>query len=217
MKTDQELKRDVERELEWDPGIDASAIGVAVRDGAVILTGEVSTYLEKWRAVRAAERVHGVRAVADEIVVRLPGEYERTDADIARAVANALEWDPAVPTTVKATVKDGHVTLRGEVEWEYQREAAQRAVRHLMGVRGVTDLVVVRPKVTPIDVKQKIREALERQALLDAKSIDVESLNGTVVLKGHVHSRIEAEAAEKAAWSTPGVTKVENKLAVVPE
>jgi osmotically-inducible protein OsmY len=216
MKTDEELKRDVERELKWEPSVDASAIGVAVKDGAVTLTGEVSSYMEKWRAVKAAERVYGVRAVADEIVVKLPGDSHRTDTDIARAAANALEWNTGVPKTVTATVKDGHITLHGEVEWAYQHDAAERAVRYLTGVRGVTNLITVKPRVSPSEVKAKIEAALARQAAVDARSIEVESLNGTVVLKGHVHSRLEAEAAEKAAWSTPGVAKVENRLAVTP-
>jgi VCBS repeat-containing protein len=216
MKTDEELKRDVERELEWEPSVDASAIGVAVEDGAVTLTGEVFSYVEKWRAVKAAERVHGVRAVADEIVVKLPGDSQRTDTDIARAAANALEWNTSVPKTVTATVKDGRVTLHGEVEWAYQRDAAERAVRYLSGVREVTDLITVKPRVSPSAVKAKIEAALARQAAVDARSIEVESMNGTVVLNGHVHSRLEAQAAEKAAWSTPGVAKVENRLAVTP-
>jgi osmotically-inducible protein OsmY len=216
MKTDDELKRDVERELEWEPSIDASAIGVATKGGAVTLTGEVSSYMEKWRAVRAAERVHGVRAVADEIVVKLPGDSKRTDADIAKAAANALEWNTSVPKGVTATVKDGYITLHGEVEWQFQREAAERAVRYLMGVRGVLNLITVKPRVSPSEVKVKIEAALSRQAALDARSIDVESRNGTVVLKGQVHSRREAEAAEEAAWATPGVAKVENRLAVTP-
>jgi osmotically-inducible protein OsmY len=214
--TDLNLKKDVERELEWEPSIDASNIGVAAKDGAVILTGEVSSYIEKWQAVKAAERVAGVRAVADEIVVKLPGGHERSDGDIAGAAAKALEWNSSVPKGVTATVSKGHVTLRGEVEWQYQRDAAERAVRSLMGVRGVTNLIAIKPRVTPSDVKAKIQAALSRRASLDARSIAVESHDGTVVLKGHVHSRLEANEAAQAAWSTPGVTRVENCIEIVP-
>jgi osmotically-inducible protein OsmY len=216
MKTDLELKADVERELEWEPSVDAARIGVAVKDGAVTLSGEVSSYVEKWQAVKAAERVYGVRAVADELVVRLPDDHVRSDFDIARAAANALEWNTSVPPTVKATVENGHITLHGEVEWEYQREAAERAVRSLMGVRGVTNLITVKPKVNPLDVKAKIQAALTRHAAIDARSIQVETQNATVVLKGHAHSRAEADAAAAAAWSTPGVKRVENLITVIP-
>jgi osmotically-inducible protein OsmY len=216
MKSDLELKADVERELEWEPSVDAARIGVAVKDGAVTLTGEVSSYVEKWQAVKAAERVYGVRAVADELIVRLPDDQVRSDFDIARAAANALEWNTSVPPTVKATVENGHITLHGEVEWEYQREAAERAVRSLMGVRGVTNLITVKPKVNPLDVKAKIQAALTRHAAIDARSIQVETQNGTVVLKGHAHSRAEADAAATAAWSTPGVKRVENLITVIP-
>jgi osmotically-inducible protein OsmY len=216
LKTDLDLKADVERELEWEPSVNASAIGVAVRDGVVTLTGEVSSYVEKWQAVKAAERVQGVRVVADEIDVRLPDDHVRTDTDIARAAAMALEWDTAVPESVTATVEKGYVTLRGEVEWEYQRQAAERAVRSLTGVKGVNNMIVLKPRVSTTEVRSKILAALSRQAALDARHIEVETHNGTVVLTGHAHSRHEAEAAARAAWSTPGVRKVDNRIEVVP-
>jgi osmotically-inducible protein OsmY len=216
VKSDLELKADVERELEWEPSVNAAAIGVAVKDGVVTLTGEVSSYVEKWQAVKAAERVQGVRAVADEIVVRLPDDHTRTDADIARAAAMALEWDTNVPDTVTVTVENGYVTLHGEVEWEFQRQAAERAVRSLMGVKGINNLITLKPRVSTTEVKAKILAALSRQAALDARHIEVETHDGTVVLKGHAHSRYEAEAAARAAWATPGVRKVENRIEVVP-
>jgi osmotically-inducible protein OsmY len=216
VKTDLELKADVECELEWEPSVNAAAIGVAVKDGVVTLTGEVSSYVEKWQAVKAAERVQGVRAVADEIVVRLPDDHTRTDADIARAAAMALEWDTNVPDTVTVTVENGYVTLHGEAEWEFQRQAAERAVRSLTGVRGINNLITLKPRVSTTEVKAKILAALSRQAALDARHIEVETHDGTVVLKGQAHSRYEAEAAARAAWATPGVQKVENRIEVVP-
>jgi osmotically-inducible protein OsmY len=216
MKTDLELKADVERELEWEPSVNASAIGVAVRDGVVTITGEASSYVEKWQAVKAAERVQGVRAVADEIMVRLPDDHTRTDTDLARAAATALEWDTSVPKTVTVTVEHGYVTLHGEVEWEYQRQAAERAVRNLMGVRGVNNLITLKPRVSTTAVRSKILAALSRQAALDARHIEVKTDDGTVVLTGHAHSRYEAEAAARAAWATPGVRMVENRIEVVP-
>jgi osmotically-inducible protein OsmY len=217
VKSDLELKADVERELVWEPSVDAARIGVAVRDGAVTLAGEVPSYMEKWQAIKAAERVHGVRAVADGLVVKPLSEHTRSDSELAEAVANALRWPGAVPDTVVAKVEKGYVTLSGEVEWEYQREAAERAVRSLTGVRGVSDLITLKPRVVrTTDVKARIEEALSRQAALEARSIGVETYNGTVVLKGHAHSRQEADAAARAAWATPGVVKVENRIAIQP-
>jgi osmotically-inducible protein OsmY len=146
-RTDEDLREAIERELEAEPGLDAAAIGVAVKDGTATLSGEVSSYTEKWQALKAAERVRGIRAVVDALVVRLPDDHTRSDTDIARAAAFALEWDSEVPEGVTATVEDGFITLHGEVENEYQREAAERAVRHLMGVRGIANLIRVTPSV----------------------------------------------------------------------
>lgn len=210
------LKVEVERELEWDPMVNESSVGVFVKNGAVTLTGHVSSYSEKWAAVRAAERVYGVRAVADEIKVELPTSSVRDDVDIAQAVARTLRWNTLVPEDVKAEVRNGVVTLRGEVEWSYQRNEAERAVRNITGVTGVTNLIVVKPKVKAAEIEKRIAEALQRHAELDARQIRVTARNGTVEIHGHVHSLHEKKIAEQAAASAPGIVNVENKLVVTP-
>jgi osmotically-inducible protein OsmY len=217
MGSDERLKREVERELEWDPEVDAAHIAVIVENGAVTLTGYVSKYPEKVEAVRAAERVLGVRAVADEIEVRLPGADAQDDTAIAKAITHSFEWNTRVPDTVKAEVRDGVVTLRGEVEWEYERNAAERAVRYVRGVKGISNLIVVKPRSKKISqIEERIAEAIKRSAALDASSISVAAENGTVHLRGKVHSFHEKRLAEKAAASAPGVSKVENEIEVVP-
>lgn len=210
------LKVEVERELEWDPMVNESGVGVFVKNGAVTLTGHVSSYSEKWAAVRAAERVYGVRAVADEIKVELPTSSVRDDVDIAQAVARTLRWNTLVPEDVKAEIRNGVVTLRGEVEWSYQRNEAERAVRNITGVTGVTNLIVVKPKVKAAEIEKRIAEALQRHAELDARQIRVTARNGTVEIHGHVHSLHEKKIAEQAAASAPGIVNVENKLVVTP-
>jgi osmotically-inducible protein OsmY len=213
MKSDSELKRDVERELEWDPSIDARRIGVTVVDDVVTLTGEVSTYAEKWRAERAVERVAGVRAIANELVVKL--DSERSDTDIAKAVAEALKRNVVVPADkVKAKVQNGWVTLSGEVNWDFQRRAAERSVRDLPGVRGISNLITLRPHVEPQDVKERIEETFKREATLDAQNIQVEVHGGVVTLRGTVRSWLERREAEKAAWSAPGITEVHNLITI---
>jgi osmotically-inducible protein OsmY len=213
MKTDSELRRDVERELEMEPSIDERRIGVAVLDGIVTLTGEVRSYAEKWQAERTVERVTGVRGVANELVVK--PATERSDVDIARAAADTLKWNVLVPSErIKVRVENGWLTLDGEVEWEYQRRAAERAVRNLPGVKGISNLVVVKPRVQPSDVRRKIEEAFEREAAIDAQHIDVQVNGSEVTLSGRVRSWAERHAAEKAAWSVPGVTAVRNDLTV---
>jgi osmotically-inducible protein OsmY len=214
--SDKTLKEEVEHELEWDPMVNESHVGVFVKNGAVTLTGHVSSYSEKWAAVRAAERVHGVRAVADEVKVELPTSSLRDDVDIAQAVARTLRWNTLVPEDVKAEVRNGVVTLRGEVEWSYQRNEAERAVRNITGVTGVTNLIVVKPKVKAADIEKRISEALQRHAELDARQIRVSTQNGTVELHGQVHSLHEKKIAERAAASAPGIVSVENKLVVAP-
>jgi osmotically-inducible protein OsmY len=213
---DKALQEAVRRELEWDPKVNAAHIGVIAKDGAVTLTGHVDSYTEKLAAVRAAERVYGVKAVADEIEVRLPGSNVRDDEDLAEAIAEAFRWNEFVPDTVTAEVKNGIVTLRGTAEWEYQRSAAERAVRDLTGVRGVTNLITVEPKVKPSEIEQRILEAIQRSAALDARQIWVTTTNGNVRLHGHVHSLWEKKIAEEAAASAPGVQKVENDIVVTP-
>ena len=213
MKTDSELRRDVERELEWDPSIDARNIGVAVKNGVVTLTGYVSSYADKWRAERIAKRVSGVTALANEIEVKL--STERTDPDIAEAARAALKADSRLPADrIKVIVERGWVTLEGTVDYYYQKPAAESDVRYIAGVRGVTNALVVTPKVSPTDIRMKIEEALKRSAQLDANRISVETEGSKVILSGTVRSWAEREEAEMAAWAAPGVTQVENKIKV---
>lgn len=215
---DKTLQEAVMRELEWDPQVDAAHIGVSAKGGAVTLTGHVSSYAEKLAAVRAAERVYGVKAVADKIEVKLPGASKRDDSELAEEIARELSWNNVVPDTVEAEVRNGFVTLRGEVEWAYQRDAAERAVKYVTGVNGVTNLIVVKPPVKPdpAKIKERVADAIKRMADLDARSIWATTENGTVHLHGTVHTFYERKLAEEAAKAAPGVTKVENEIAVVP-
>jgi osmotically-inducible protein OsmY len=215
MKTDAELKRDVMDELSWEPGVNAEAVGVAVKDGVVTLSGSVDNYMAKIRAERAVERVMGVKALAQEIKVKLPGDFERTDEDIASAAANALEWNMSVPDDrVKVKVQNGRVTLTGEVDWRYQRDAAEDSVCCLMGVTGVTNLITLKKMVEAPDIKAKITAAFQRNAMLDAKSITAKTVGDKAILEGAVHSFAEKREAERAAYAAPGVCRVENNLLV---
>jgi osmotically-inducible protein OsmY len=219
MQSDEQLQRDVMDELRAEPTVDASQIGVAARDGVVTLTGRVNSLAQKYAAEQVAKRVYGVRAVADEVEVWLLDGHARSDADIARAVLEALTWDSMVPDDrVRVTVDKGWVSLEGTVEWNHQREAAGRAVRNLRGVRGLSNLLVVRPaaKVNPGEVKHQIFEAFRRSAELEARRIGVDAKDGKVVLHGNVHNWAELEEAQRAAWAVPGVAQVENNLEVVP-
>jgi osmotically-inducible protein OsmY len=212
-KTDLDLKHDVEAELEWDPSVDAHRIGVAVTDGIVTLTGEVKSFAEKWNAERAVERVEGVLGVANEIKVLPVGEHN--DTDIAREAVNSLRWNALVPADkVIVKVQDGWITLKGDVDYDFERRAAERAVRYLPGVKGVSNLITVNPKVEPKDIKKQIEETFKRQASLDAEHISVEVNGSEVILRGTVHSLVEKEEAEKAAWTAPGVTSVKNYITV---
>jgi osmotically-inducible protein OsmY len=217
MKTDSEIRDDVINELRWDPQItDPDAIGVAVTDGAVTLTGDVSTYAEKLAVARAAERVYGVKAVANELKVKLPGA-PRDDSDIARAIAHVLEWDVQVPEgRVHARVQNGWVTLDGEVDYDYQRHEVERMVRQVRGVIGVTNTITVKPPVSPGKVQAVIEDAFRREAEIDARHIKVEVSDHTAKLYGHVHSLHEASAARAAAAAAPGVAAVESHLVVSP-
>jgi len=216
MKTDLQLQRDVMDELKWEPAVEASAIGVEAKDGVVTLAGHVASYAQKWAAERAAQRVAGVHGVVVEIDVRLPGSSNRTDVDLVKAARLALEWNSSVPVdAIKILVHDGIVTVSGEVEWEFQRQAAAAAVRHLIGVRGVNNNITLKLHVVKVhDVKKKILAAFHRHAQLDAKSISVDIDGGNITLKGTVDSWAERVAARNAAWAAPGVRHVIDNLSV---
>ena len=211
---DQEIQQDILAELRWDLGVTASEIGVAVKDGVVTLSGHVDTFVKKWRAEEATLRVNGVAAVANDIEVRLVGT-ERTDTDIAAAAVNALNWNSTIPiNTVHVTVEKGWVTLKGEVEWQYQRREAEKAVRGLRGVKGITNLITVKPAASPSDLKKKIEDALVRSAQVDANAITVSVQGSEAILRGKVHSWAEKREAERAAWLAPGITSVDNQISV---
>jgi osmotically-inducible protein OsmY len=216
MKGDSDVQRSVQDELKWEPGVsDVSKIGVAVKDGVVTLTGFVSSYAEKWAAERAAKRVSGVNALAVELEVQLPGYAKKSDADIAKAAEHALSWDVLVPaSSVSVMVEHGWVTLDGNLNWQYQRSAAEDAVGGLTGVTGISNRIVVKPTVSPTDIKSKIEAALKRNAILDAESINVQTDGGKVTLTGTVSSWAERDEAEAAAWAAPGVTDLKDALTI---
>jgi len=217
MKTDKDLQRDVIAELNWTPSLFGEEIGVAVKDGVVTLSGTVSNFVKKFEAERAAEKVHGVKAVAVDLNVKLSDSWIRTDTEIAHAALDALKWDVRVPDDkITLHVEDGRIILEGKVEWQYQRDAAERAVRYLTGVKGVSNFIALTPKkVSPIEVSRKIKEAFKRSAEVDSSNISIDSLDGKVILKGHVRSWAERRDAESAAWAAPGVIAVDDRLAVV--
>jgi osmotically-inducible protein OsmY len=218
--TDKDLKQHVQNALDWEPSVDARDIGVSVDEGVVTLRGNVGSYAGKVSAERAALRVYGVKAVANDLSVRLVSSYERTDTEIAQAAVAALKWNTLVPADrITVTVDDGSVMLDGTVDYYYQSAAAERAVRDLTGVKGVSSNIRLRAQAEPLrpaDVAAKIEDAFRRSAEVDARRINVTAQEGKVILSGHVRSWIERQEAERAAWAAPGVTQVEDRLTVMP-
>jgi osmotically-inducible protein OsmY len=215
--TDNDLKQHVQGALDWEPSLDAKDIGISVDEAVVTLRGNVASYAEKITAERVVLRVYGVKAVANDLAVHLTRLDERTDTEIAQAAVGALKWNTMVPTDrVTVAVTNGWIALNGTLDWQYQKDAAARAVRDLIGVKGVTNQIAVKTRVRTIDVRDKIEAAFKRSAEIDARRVSVTAEDGTVILTGHVHSWAERLEAERAAWAAPGVTHVDDRLTVVP-
>lgn len=220
MKTDSEIQKAVIEELRWIPFFNSSEIGVAVKNGIVTLTGTVDTYSKKSAAEIAVKKVSGVKAVAEEITVNLPGSSHKTDADIAAAVLNAIKWHSAfIENTIKVVVDSGVVSLDGEVDWEFQRNSAQLMIEDLIGVRSIINNLKIKPKAiaNPTEIKQKIIAAFHRSATINAKNIDVDIIGNKAILKGHVYSTLEKDDAEKAVWAVSGIQNVDNRIEVNTE
>jgi osmotically-inducible protein OsmY len=217
MTKDRELQELVLKALEFEPGVDAAQIGVTAHEGVITLRGSVTTFYQKSMAERATSHVYGVRAIANDVEVLPTHDMRRSDTAIAEAAANALMWDTAVPgKAVKVAVREGWVSLTGDLDWRYQRDAAEDTVRRLYGVKGVTNLIIMKPHVRTADVQARIEGAFKRSAEIDSKHVHVEARDGQVVLTGTVRSLSERQEAERAAWSAPGVILVDDRLAVTP-
>jgi osmotically-inducible protein OsmY len=214
--TDITLRQNILDELEFEPSIDAAHIGVAVEDGIVTLTGHVSSYWEKTTAENVVRRVKGVKGIAEEIEVRLVGQKGTADDEIAKRAVNAITWNVSIPRDkVQVKVQDGWITLTGKLEWQYQKNAAAEAVRGLAGVVGVANQIEITPRVSVSDIKKRIEDALKRDAETEAQAIRVNVLNGKVTLEGKVRAWSERQAAERAAWSSPGVKTVEDRISII--
>jgi osmotically-inducible protein OsmY len=217
MKTNSQLQTDVQQELRWEPLVDPRHIAVTAKDGAVTLSGYVPSFFAKTRAVAATEHVYGVKAVADELEVRIQKAYLRDDSDVAESIARILEWNAALASeNIQAKVANGHVTLTGEVTWSHARDEAARAVQHVLGVTAVTNRITVKSRAVPAQVEKQIMNALSRHAALDARQIHVSTSGTTATLTGHVHSLDEVRVAKSAALSAPGISKVNDFLVVQP-
>ncbi len=217
MKTDTQLKKDVLDELDWDPAIKTNAVGVAVMGGVVTVSGHLDTFAEKFAIERALQRVDGVQAVAIELDVKLSPNHKRSDTEIAAAAEIALKWQTSgLVDKVRIQVEHGRVRLTGEVEWQYQRSAAEQTIRPLLGVVGISNEIVLKVKPVPIDLAARIESALNRQALREAKRVHVSVEGSTVKLRGNVHSWQERDAVQGAVWSAPGVRTVINDVTVGP-
>ena len=215
MSTDSQLQTDVMDELKWEPGVDQEGIGVAVTSGVVTLSGTVGSYAEKLLAEKTVRRVKGVRAVAEELEVRFAWQPKKSDAEIAKRVADILEWDPLMPRDrINVTVEDGAVKLAGKVDWNYQRDLAIEDAAKISGVARIVNWIEVAPPVSSADIRQRIEQAFERQADLEAEKITVQAHGGKVTLTGKVSSWNKRNVAERAAWAAPGVTQIEDKLVV---
>ncbi|HVX00806.1 MAG TPA: BON domain-containing protein [Candidatus Babeliaceae bacterium] len=219
MKSDDQIQKDVMDQLKWEPFLKASEVGVAVRNGIVTLSGQVDSYYKKLSAEAAAKKVSGVKAIAEDIQIGVSPLYARTDTEIAEAILNALKWHTAVQDEkVKIRVENGHVTLQGEVDWDFQRTNVRKAIESLAGVKSITSLITVKPKVTSAGIQQKIESAFQRAASINSRKIKVDVIGSKVILSGRVASLAEKEDAETSVWNADGVMQVENNLDIeIPE